>query len=266
MTRIITALIGIPLLIYIVKFAPEPVCIALIFVSMLAAMHEYFQLTEKHSPAVFRVSGFCLSSIVLLSFYPDMRLLPFVLFAALPALLLTVSLFSRRPLAESFSAAVFCLFGIWYVGGLMGFLVGVRRIEFYGGDLLLLLMIIIWTNDSFAYFFGKTMGRHKLSPVVSPGKTIEGAVAGLIFGMAAAGVCCKFWVQQIPLFHAIVLGFLIGVTGQIGDLCESILKRAANVKDSGVIVPGHGGMLDRIDSLLFGAPTMYYYFYFVLQK
>src|SRR5262249_51407544 len=126
--------------------------------------------------------------------------------------------------------------------------------------------VIVWTNDIFAFVAGKSFGRHKLAAVVSPKKTVEGAVAGFVAGIIAAAAYAYFLVPSLAIVHACIIGALIGIAGQIGDLCESILKRVAQVKDSGTIVPGHGGMLDRIDSLLFGAPTMYYYYYFFLQK
>jgi phosphatidate cytidylyltransferase len=150
----------------------------------------------------------------------------------------------------------------------MGYLIGVRRIEENnaGQDLLMMLFVIIWANDIFAYVIGKTLGRHPLAPVISPRKTVEGAVAGFLFGIPAAWLYQRFFLPWMGDFHAVLLGMLIGLAGQAGDLCESLVKRAANVKDSGAILPGHGGMLDRLDSLLFGAPAMYYYFYLVLQK
>jgi phosphatidate cytidylyltransferase len=126
-----------------------------------------------------------------------------------------------------------------------------------------MLFIVIWSGDSFAYFAGKSLGRHKLAPVVSPNKTWEGAVAGFLFSIIAALACKATFLHGLSWMDATALGALIGVVGQIGDLCESIVKRAVKVKDSGAILPGHGGMLDRVDSLLFGAPAMYYYLSFL---
>ena len=101
---------------------------------------------------------------------------------------------------------------------------------------------------------------------MSPKKTIEGAIAGFVFSIVAAVGGRSIFLQQISLIDAIALGAIVGILGQIGDLCESILKRAVQIKDSGTILPGHGGMLDRIDSLLFGAPALYYYWYLVLRS
>ena len=130
---------------------------------------------------------------------------------------------------------------------------------------MLSLFIIIWAGDTGAYVVGKLLGRRLLTKI-SPKKTVEGSFGGLIFSMILAVVCKYFLLPELSVNNAIWLGALIGIMGQIGDLAESLLKRSANVKDSGSILPGHGGMLDRLDSLLFGAPAMYYYVYFVLNR
>jgi phosphatidate cytidylyltransferase len=104
-----------------------------------------------------------------------------------------------------------------------------------------------------------------LTPI-SPQKTVEGSIGGLIFSMLAAILCKLFFFPDVSFVHAIVLGTVVGLMGQIGDLAESLLKRSVKLKDSGSILPGHGGMLDRLDSLLFGAPAMYYYVYFLLYR
>src|SRR5205085_2916447 len=124
------------------------------------------------------------------------------------------------------------------------------------------LFLIIWADDTFAYLVGRKLGRHKLAPQTSPKKTVEGSIAGLIFSMLASYLYCRFFLPDVLLKDSLIIGALVGIAGQIGDLCESLLKRSVDVEDSGSIIPGHGGMLDRIDSLLFGAPAMYYYVYF----
>jgi phosphatidate cytidylyltransferase len=268
MTRVITTLIGIPLLIFIIEFAPDSVAIGLIFVCMLLALHEYFSMAVRQKQLALQLTGFVLASAVVACFYFSALFSIFWLPAA-SMLILIVALFSRGELKDRWEAAALVLFGVWYVGGLMGYMVGIRRIDHggkMGADLLMLLLVIIWANDIFAYLIGRTLGRHKLAPIVSPKKTVEGAVAGLLFGILASYASRWIFIPQISAKDSILMALLIGVLGQIGDLCESIVKRSANVKDSGGIVPGHGGMLDRVDSLLFGAPAMYYYFYLVLLR
>jgi phosphatidate cytidylyltransferase len=113
--------------------------------------------------------------------------------------------------------------------------------------------------DTGAFYTGRLIGRHKLAPRISPGKTIEGVVGGLVTATAAGPLSRMTFFHEIPMYHALVLGALIGVLGPAGDLSESLLKRGAEVKDSGTLLPGHGGMLDRIDSILFCAPLLFYY-------
>jgi phosphatidate cytidylyltransferase len=114
-------------------------------------------------------------------------------------------------------------------------------------------------TDTGAYYTGRTIGRHKLAPRVSPGKTIEGAIGGFVMAVVAGLLCKLVFFPEIPAAHALALGAVLGTIGQVGDLAESLLKRGSNVKDSGTLLPGHGGMLDRVDSILFCAPVLYYY-------
>jgi phosphatidate cytidylyltransferase len=128
--------------------------------------------------------------------------------------------------------------------------------DIFAKYLIIGIFILIWVNDSFAYLVGKTLGRHKLYPAISPKKTIEGAVGGLVFSMATAYLLSKFE-PILDTAQWIILALVIVVTGSLGDLIESKLKREAGVKDSGAILPGHGGMLDRLDSLIYAAPFAY---------
>src|SRR4029079_6940542 len=139
-------------------------------------------------------------------------------------IMLTIALFSRLELSVAFRSAVFAFFGAIYIGGLMSYIISLRMLDAVagrGGNLLMMLFCIIWAGDSFAFFAGKTIGRHKLAPVVSPKKTWEGAMAGLLFSIVAAVVCRSTCVSQITLLDAIVIGALVGIVGQIGDLGES---------------------------------------------
>ena len=261
MKRVLTALIAIPILVGVLLYTPSYVVIGLVCIAMLLALHEYFQLVDV--PVSFRIVGFFIALIAtLIHVWSHGTFL--LLIGAM--LMLIVALFSGLELAPAFRATVFTFFGAAYVGGLMGFLIALRLWpdpELPGPYLLLMLFILIWSSDSFAYFAGRSIGRHKLAPVVSPNKTWEGAIAGFLFSIFAAVVCKLTFLPTLTWIDTISLGCLIGIIGQIGDLCESIVKRAVNVKDSGGILPGHGGMLDRVDSLLFGAPAMYYYLSFL---
>ena len=148
--------------------------------------------------------------------------------------------------------------GIIYIAFPISHLILIRDLE-QGRFWVLFLVCIIAANDTFAYYAGKGLGKHKLSPVVSPKKTVEGALGGLIGGVAVALIFHHFFLTNILLKEISVLAVFIGILGQLSDLFESLIKRSAGVKDSGSILPGHGGMLDRIDSLIFQIPFLYYY-------
>lgn len=127
-----------------------------------------------------------------------------------------------------------------------------------GPRLIILVFCLLWVNDIFAYLTGKLLGKHKLFPRISPGKTVEGSIGGLVFTMASLIVFCHYS-QWFPIMHAIGLAAVAVVFGTLGDLCESMLKRQAGVKDSGKLIPGHGGILDRFDSIMFSVPFIFVY-------
>jgi phosphatidate cytidylyltransferase len=130
-----------------------------------------------------------------------------------------------------------------------------------GAWLMLFVAVCVWASDTFAYFVGRGLGKHKLAPTLSPQKTVEGAVGGLL-GAMAVGAAFGPWIH-LPLLHGLAVGAIAGTMGQVGDLFESALKREIGIKDFGRIMPGHGGVLDRFDSLLFVAPLAYLYLCFV---
>jgi phosphatidate cytidylyltransferase len=151
--------------------------------------------------------------------------------------------------------------GVLYVGVLLTFLALLKlRPEGRHGEWVFLTLTLTWFGDTFAYFAGRALGRHKLYPAISPGKTVEGAVGGLL-GSIVAVVIAKAWylADTLAWWDCLALAIPAGALGQVGDLCESMVKRACGVKDSGVIIPGHGGILDRIDALLFSTPVIYAY-------
>ncbi len=162
-----------------------------------------------------------------------------------------------KPGFRDFSPLQKYLIGLFYLGGGCIFLTMIPyQDDFFAKYLIMGIFIMIWMNDSFAYLVGKTLGRHKLYPEVSPKKTIEGSLGGLVFTLIAAFVLGRF----APVLNTgqwLILALVVVVAGGFGDLIESKLKRAAGVKDSGAILPGHGGMLDRLDSLVFAAPFAY---------
>ncbi len=135
----------------------------------------------------------------------------------------------------------------------------IRSLE-NGQWLLLLLFSIVWGNDTFAYYTGRAIGRHKLAPAISPNKTIEGAIGGLAGGILVSFALHRFILSGvIGTADTILIALIMGILGQLGDLIESSLKRSVGAKDSGFVVPGHGGILDRIDSIILPLPFLYYY-------
>ena len=151
-------------------------------------------------------------------------------------------------------------FGLLYIVGFLAFLPEIHA--FPDGYIWVAgLVVMIWASDIAAYYGGHTLGRHKLAFVISPGKTLEGSICGVMGSIAVASVIHARWLPQIPLPKLIALGFLTSVISQLGDLFESLLKRVVGVKDSGFLLPGHGGFLDRFDSLILAAP-----FYYLILK
>ncbi|MBP1609400.1 MAG: phosphatidate cytidylyltransferase [Acidobacteria bacterium] len=153
------------------------------------------------------------------------------------------------------------MLGVLYLSLLLSTAISVRFD--FGNDLgvhwLIVLLVVTWVGDTAAFFIGRRCGRHPFAPVLSPKKTNEGAIAGLLAGAAAAVILQRVLFTNLPLIHVIAASLLIGMFGQLGDLAESMLKRAADIKDSSRFIPGHGGILDRVDSLLFSFPILYLY-------
>ena len=155
--------------------------------------------------------------------------------------------------------------GFLYVPLLLGHLILVRG-EPHGSEWILLLLVIVMSGDSAAFYIGTSFGRRKLYPIVSPNKSVEGALGGLGGSIVGAIAAKYIFFAELTITDAVVMALVLGVLGQVGDLFESLLKRSFGVKDSGSIVPGHGGILDRLDSILFAAPALFYYAWFVFAR
>ena len=163
------------------------------------------------------------------------------------------------------------VFGTIYIPLGFSFLVLIRQLPFWYGEnykmgalWIIFVLLSVWSCDTFAYFVGVAIGKHPLSPQISPKKTWEGAVAGFLGAILAAPFCYFLFFKKAPLAHLLVISIIVGIFGQIGDLLESLLKRNANVKDTSNLIPGHGGVLDRFDSLLFVSPIIYVYLSWVV--
>lgn len=173
-------------------------------------------------------------------------------------------LFRIRSIETAAREMAFALLAFLYIPFMLMHLVELRQTTF-GIQWIFVIMLIVMTNDSAAYYSGSAFGKHRLYPLVSPKKSIEGAFGGLL-GSICGTLLAKFtFFPQLTLLDAVLTALVIGMVGQAGDLFESLLKRSFGVKDSGSIIPGHGGVLDRLDSILFAAPITYYYVLFFFR-
>lgn len=168
------------------------------------------------------------------------------------------TLFSFKDIRHAASEAALLFFGVMYIPCLLSYLVLLRSQPF-GVEWILLIMFIVMSGDSAAYFIGSRYGKRRLYPEVSPKKSVEGALGGVAGSLLGALLAKLLFFNEISVADVLLASLLIGTLGQIGDLFESLLKRSCGVKDSGTIFPGHGGILDRLDSILFAAPAAYYY-------
>jgi phosphatidate cytidylyltransferase len=199
---------------------------------------------------------------------PEPQLSP-VLVGILVLLLLSMVL-ARASAADAVNRMLGSMFVVLYLGTTFGHLIGLLsttapEVSDRGQDLFALALIAVYCGDTCAYYGGKRWGRHKLAPKISPGKTVEGAICGVIGAIIGALAGPYWFFLKLPVVHAVSLGLILGIAGIFGDLAESMLKRAADVKDSGGVFPGHGGLLDRIDSLLLAAPILYWYHRWLLS-
>ncbi len=173
-------------------------------------------------------------------------------------------LFRVSSIDTAANEVAFALLAFIYIPFLLMHLVLLRQTH-YGTEWLFVIMLIVMTNDSAAYYAGSAFGKHRLYQLVSPKKSIEGAVGGLIGSLGGTILAKATFFPQLSLVDVVATALVVGMVGQAGDLFESLLKRSFGVKDSGTIIPGHGGVLDRMDSILFAAPITYYYVLFFFR-
>jgi len=267
--RVVVALIVLPLLYVIIRYAPFLAFFALIAFAVLLGQRELCRLFHPESPAWRLAIGLGLGGLAVWAVFwmaggavAPPALAAAALLSGGVAVMLLVELATGRRVVTALPEAGLWLFGALYLGLLLGHLLWLRALE-RGADAVLFVLAVTWMVDSAAYFGGRRFGRHPLAPVISPKKTVEGAVAGLAGGVATALIAHWWWFPVLSVTESVVVGLLLGCVGQVGDLAESMLKRRAGAKDSGGWIPGHGGLLDKVDSLVFTAPTFYYYLVWV---
>jgi phosphatidate cytidylyltransferase len=290
MKRVLTAIVLIPLVLLAVFRAPAPLFIALVAAVALLCAREFVDLVKHYNVSPFRMPTFVVIVLMFLALIvrsvqaqtPTVAVesLFYIVFtaAALGAFVFLVIGMARRDLATSYPAASASFFALGYCGIPLLLLANIRQ-QWAGAFLILYLFLVVWTGDTVAYYVGRAIGKHKLAPRVSPGKSIEGGI-GSFLGSIAIGVLVFQHARGIseflirlhvidqwqgymapppPVWQIVILSGILNVVAQLGDLVESLLKRGAGVKDSGALLPGHGGMLDRIDALLFAAPVLWFY-------
>jgi phosphatidate cytidylyltransferase len=258
-----TALVALPALLAAFFLGPPWLGVAVVAAALAVGLREFEALLRARGMKPMRHVGLLLAAALFLDVVsPGWLPVPFVPLGAL--LLLTFTLW-RGADFESVTAAAATLLGAVYLGALGGTIASLRVLDPVeeGAWRLVLLLGIQVFSDSVAFFVGHAFGRRRLAPTVSPGKSVEGAIGGLAGGVLGAFAVRAAGLPDLPALHAGGLGIAVAAMGIVGDLDESLLKRWAGVKDSGRLFPGHGGMLDRLDSLLFGAPVLYYYFQYV---
>jgi phosphatidate cytidylyltransferase len=288
--RIATAVVLIPIVLVLILRAPVSVLAVVAGIVALMTIHEFLKLTESYGVQPLRLLTytFCGFFFLLLALNvgnekPLLSTAVFVYclgFAAAiaPFIFLTRAMRDAN-LSAGYPAAAASVFAFTYIALPMGMLVQLRQ-QWAGAFYLLYLLLVVWTGDIFAYFVGKSIGRHLMAPRISPKKTWEGAAASLAgsvgvgwllfhYALPISSALLRwgliqrrdglFGLEQPEIGPVILLTIVLNIAAQLGDLVESLIKRGASVKDSGSILPGHGGMLDRIDALLFAAPVLWYY-------
>lgn len=265
MSRIITAIIALPILIASIYFSfLSPLFIAIAVAAMVLGLHEFWMLARRREIRPDMGVGFMGAAGLIVGFYFDAPRAPQLLVLTLIVFViaaLAAEMLQGAPFDKMISNVGATLLGVFYVVLLGGHLVSLRT----GFDaklsthLLFLFFLVIMGSDAGAYYTGRTFGRHKLAPKISPGKTWEGAVGGMAASLLMAALAHYWFFPELSLKAALPLAAAMNVFGVVGDLTESAFKRSAGAKDTAQILPGHGGILDRLDSLLFNAPVIYYF-------
>ncbi len=259
--RVYTVLLLAPLLYAAIRFSPPTVFPVLVLAVGAIALLEFYRLglgpTQDRWLIGIGLLGY--AALIVEPHRPDL-LIPSLLVVVTG--LLSIPLARRLSLDDVLKQAAVTLFGALYLGISLSFLVRTRLLP-QGEWLIFFLLLVTWAADTGAYYIGTLYGRHRLAPQISPKKSVEGLVGGLLSAVIAAFLARWWFLPSLSVVDCVVLAVLLTGVGLWGDLAESALKRSVGAKDSGGILPGHGGMLDRLDSLLFTAPAFYYYVTFI---
>ncbi len=263
--RILTSLISAPILVACVYFGGVAFLILVLALALVSINEFYNMMKVRDFNPAYWVGNFFTVFFIVFAYYALKKnwepAHSAILTGAVMITMISV-LFLKRPKNAIADIGV-TLLGMIYIGWFFSYFLFIRALTDRGAYLLF-MMGTIWALDIVAYLFGTAFGKHKLLPSVSPKKSVEGAVAGFVFCLGAAWVFGYY--AGFDATHSLILGAVIGVAAQLSDLFESMIKRDAGVKDSSNLVPGHGGVLDRMDSFILAAPVFYYYLVWVLLK
>lgn len=267
--RVLTALVGAPIILGLLYFGPPVAFFGLVTAATAVASYELFGMSHPTDRGG-RFLGVALSLIVAAVAYffgSDARVL-LTLIAVLPIVALFITLARLGDMPTAGLRAMALGMGPLYVGLPLALLAAVRRDVGgnAGAGFVVLSLLLAWFADTGGYFAGRFLGKHKLYEAVSPKKTVEGALGGLAAAVFGALLASFWFLPSLPVGHGVVLALLGGAAGQAGDLAESLLKRSTGVKDSGAILPGHGGILDRVDALLVTSVAIYLYVAWVAPR
>lgn len=256
--RVLTGAVTIPALYLLIGYGPGPTLLIMVLIAAALGLHEFYSLVlpenKRHEKAIGTLLGIVLASLI---YFGN----PFLIHALLGFSIIFLSslyMLKSANFALAISKIALTLFGMLYIGLLLSYVTLIDK-TVPGKQWVLFLLSTVWAADIGGFFIGSLVGRHKLYPRVSPNKTIEGLAGGVGGAITAALLYRKLFFSDLDVSHCVFLGFSLTLFGQMGDFTESMIKRSAHVKDSSGLIPGHGGMLDRLDSFLFSAPFLYYY-------
>ncbi len=271
--RILTAAVALPILIASIilpSYFPQTVWlfVTIAAVALAAGLFEFFTLTKKLELKGDAATAYIGSAVLFFAFSvdapvntPDLLLLAVALFVI--GVLISQTFRFRADFSKMLTGIGVTLLGVFYIAFLGGFLVA-TRVGFeenpnLSTHLLAYFFLVLMGSDTAAYFIGRAIGKHKLAPAISPGKTWEGLIGGIMAAALLGAVSTLLFFPELPYRFSVPLAIVMAVIGVLGDLAESAIKRGANTKDTATVLPGHGGLLDRLDSLLLNAPILYYF-------
>jgi phosphatidate cytidylyltransferase len=255
----------VPPVIFLIAIGPPGILFLMVIAATFFGLREFYNLALPHSKQIERIMGMGLGLILplVLSFSDIKVVSPIIVFLLLCLTLLFMG--TSQNLSSAISNIGMTLFGILFVGFLLSHVSLIRKMG-NGRHWVLFLIATVWAGDISAFLSGSLFGKHKLYPKISPKKTCEGLGGAIVGTIIVALIYAQLFIPHLKKVPCILLAIGIGIVGQLGDFAESMLKRSAQVKDSGSLIPGHGGMLDRLDSFLFSAPFLHYCLLYLLRE